>query len=268
MLKEFKKRVIGQDHIFDTVCNYIKIGEAGLAPDNEPRGAFLFLGPTGTGKTETAKVMADMLAVPLIRFDMSEYSNPTKWLNDFAFKLEGKAKGIILLDEIEKGAKEIMDYFLQILSEAKITVDRKEINVRNFYIIMTSNIGSKNLLDQNFKEMKFTVEIRVRGYFRPEFLGRFHRNCILCFKPFDYDTITEIAHLKVRQEIKRLENHGYSLTYSETIIPKLVFYVSLDRDLGARPLVQAIQEIFPAALLDSGKKSGRFDVQNGRIALL
>lgn len=266
---EFKKRVIGQDHIFEKLSDVIRRGEAGFSPNNEPKGAFLFLGPTGTGKTETAKTMAEILDVPLIRFDMSEYSNAQKWLKDFAFKLKGKTGGIILLDEIEKGDKEIMDYFLQILSEATLTVDLQEIKLHDFYIVMTSNLGSKDLYALTPSEVKFVVDIRAKGYFRPEFIGRFHRGCIMVFIPFAYETIREIANLKMRQEIKRLAEKGYCCnSYTEAVIDKLMFYVVLNQESGARPIVQAIQEYVADALLNSEKKTGCFDVQNGRIVFV
>lgn len=268
MIEKFKQRVIGQDHIFDSICKYIKIGEAGLSPEHEPKAAFMFLGPTGTGKTETAKVMSDLLHIPLIRFDMSEYSVPERWLNDFSAKLEGKETGVILLDEIEKGAKEIMDYFLQLLSEAKITVNRKEIDISNFYVVMTSNIGSKDLIGEDFRSAQYIVELRTKGYFRPEFLGRFHRKTILCFRPFDYDTIKQVAKLKIEQELCRLKRKGYDLSYTDKVVSDMVIYNILERELGARPIVQAIQEVFPSALLASGKKQGTFDVVDGKVALV
>ena len=269
LMNEFKKRVIGQDHIFDKVCEVIRRGEAGFSPGNEPKGAFLFLGPTGTGKTETAKAMAELLDVPLIRFDMSEYSNAQKWLKDFAFKLKNKTGGIILLDEIEKGDKEIMDYFLQILSEATLTVDLQEIKLQNFYIVMTSNLGSKDLYSLTPSEVKFVVDIRAKGYFRPEFIGRFHRGCIMVFIPFAYETIRKIANLKMQQEMKKLAEKGYCCSsYSEAVIDKLMFYVVLNQESGARPIVQAIQEYVADALLNSEIKNGCFDVQNGKIVFV
>ncbi|MBQ9338685.1 MAG: ATP-dependent Clp protease ATP-binding subunit [Lentisphaeria bacterium] len=269
LLESFQKKVIGQDHIFERLCRVIRRGEAGLTPENEPKGAFLFLGPTGTGKTETAKAMAEILDVPLIRFDMSEYSNSQKWLHDFASKLENKPTGVILLDEIEKGDKDIMDYFLQILSEALITVDLKEIRLHDYYIVMTSNLGSKNLYSLSPSEVKFVVGIRAQGFFRPEFLGRFHSGCILTYNPFTFDTIKEIAKLKIQQEMKKLAKKGYTChSYTSAVIDKLLFYVMLNRDAGARPIVQAIQEDLADAILNSGKQSGVIDVQNGRIVFV
>ena len=269
LLDAFSRKIIGQDHIFEQVCRVIRRGEAGLTSDHEPKGAFLFLGPTGTGKTETAKTMAEILDVPLIRFDMSEYSNSQKWLKDFAVKLKNKSSGIILLDEIEKGDKEIMDYFLQILSEATVTVDLQEINLQNFYIVMTSNLGSKDLYNLTASEVKFVVDIRAKGYFRPEFIGRFHRGCIMVFIPFAYETIRQIAHLKMQQEIKKLNEKGFDCkSYTEAVIDKLMFYVVLNQESGARPIVQAIQEYVADALLNSQRKTGAFDVKDGKIVFV
>ena len=162
------KQVLGQDHVFESLVKYIQIGEAGLAPDNEPKGAFLFTGPTGTGKTETAKALANILNKELLRFDMSEYKNSEKFLRDLTAKLEKNSNGIILLDEIEKGNMEIFDYFLQILSEATITHEQKEYNLSEYYIIMTSNIGSKNIMGQdNFAIARRIVQRLVKSHFRP-----------------------------------------------------------------------------------------------------
>jgi len=122
-----RTKILGQDHVFESLVNYIKIGEANLAPDNEPKGTFLFTGPTGTGKTETAKVLAQVLDKELLRFDMSEYKNSEKFLRDFTTKLDNTSNGIILLDEIEKGNMEIFDYFLQILSEDNNNTQPKRI---------------------------------------------------------------------------------------------------------------------------------------------
>ncbi|MCK4982214.1 MAG: ATP-dependent Clp protease ATP-binding subunit, partial [Victivallaceae bacterium] len=171
-----RTKILGQNHVFEPLVNYIKIGEANLAPDNEPKGAFLFTGPTGTGKTETAKVLAQVLDKELLRFDMSEYKNSEKFLRDLTVKLKKNSSGLILLDEIEKGNMEIFDYFLQILSEATITHRQKEYDLSEYYIIMTSNIGSKNIMGQdNFAIARRIVERLVKSHFRPEFLGRIRR---------------------------------------------------------------------------------------------
>ena len=269
MMKDYlKQRIIGQDHVFDVICSYVKIGEAGLTPENELRGAFFFCGPTGTGKTETAKALSDYLHIPLIRFDMSEYSDPESWLHDFAYKLNNTCKGIILLDEIEKGALKIMDYFLQILSEAKITIDRKEIDLHQYYVVMTSNIGSKNIMNEkNFVIAKNIVNQMIRGYFRPEFLGRFYRDCIICYRPLSYDDMKQIAEQKVRMEVERLNALNLQLSYdSASIVP--YFVTGMRPEFGARPMVQTIRKDFSLALIQADKKTGSFTIRDGHIALL
>ncbi|MFA7185031.1 MAG: AAA family ATPase, partial [Victivallales bacterium] len=237
MINNLKSRILGQDHVFDSLVNYIKIGEAGLSPDNEPKGAFLFTGPTGTGKTETAKVLAKALNKELLRFDMSEYKNSERFLHDLAAKLENSSNGIILLDEIEKGNLEIFDYFLQILSEARITYRQKEYDLSEYYIIMTSNIGSKNIMGQdNFVIARRIVERLVKSHFRPEFLGRIRRDCQICFRPLEYDVMRRIVRQKVETEIIRLQEKKYSLEYDESILPFLM-NAGVNPEFGARPIV-------------------------------
>lgn len=251
-----RTKILGQDHVFESLVNYIKIGEANLAPDNEPKGTFLFTGPTGTGKTETAKVLAHVLDKELLRFDMSEYKNSEKFLHDLTARLEKAVGGIILLDEIEKGNMEIFDYFLQILSEARITHKQKIYDLSEYYIIMTSNIGSKNIMGQgNFSIARRIVERLVKSHFRPEFLGRIRRDCQICFKPLEYKTMQKITKQKVETEITRLQKKGFSLDYDENILPFLM-NEGVNPEFGARPVVQTIQKYIALAIIKTDKTSG------------
>ena len=251
-----RTKILGQDHVFESLVNYIKIGEANLAPDNEPKGTFLFTGPTGTGKTETAKVLAQVLDKELLRFDMSEYKNSEKFLRDFTTKLDNTSNGIILLDEIEKGNMEIFDYFLQILSEAKITHEQKVYKLSEYYIIMTSNIGSKNIMGQdNFAIARRIVERLVKSHFRPEFLGRIRRDCQVCFKPLEYKVMQQIVKQKVEAEIIRLQEKEYSLEYDKNILPFLM-NEGINPEFGARPVVQTIQKYIALAIIKADKTSG------------
>ena len=267
MKNNLKVHILGQDHVFESLVNYMKIGEAGLSPDNEPKGAFLFTGPTGTGKTETAKVLAKLLSRELLRFDMSEYKNSEKFLRDLTARLENSSCGIILLDEIEKGNMEIFDYFLQILSEATISYKQKVYDLSGYYIIMTSNIGSKNIMRQeNFAIARRIVERLVKSHFRPEFLGRIRRDCQICFKPLEYSTMKKIAKQKVGMEIARLQEKGYTLDYDENILPFLM-NVGVNPEFGARPVVQAIQKYIALAIIKADKSKGKLTINNSQLIL-
>jgi ATP-dependent Clp protease ATP-binding subunit ClpB len=268
LLEILKNRILGQNHVFEPLVNYMKIGETGLAPDNEPKGAFLFTGPTGTGKTETAKVLAKALNKELLRFDMSEYKNSERFLRDLTAKLEKNSSGIILLDEIEKGNLEIFDYFLQILSEARITYRQKEYDLSGYYIIMTSNIGSKNIMGQdNFAIARRIVERLVISHFRPEFLGRIRRDCQICFRPLEYDVMRQIVRQKVETEIVRLQEKEYSLEYDESILPFLM-NAGVNPEFGARPIVQAVQKYIALAIIKADKKSGKLKINNDQLILM
>ncbi len=262
-----RTKILGQNHVFEPLVNYIKIGEANLAPDNEPKGAFLFTGPTGTGKTETAKVLAQVLDKELLRFDMSEYKNSEKFLRDLTVKLKKNSSGLILLDEIEKGNMEIFDYFLQILSEAKITHNQKVYDLSEYYIIMTSNIGSKNIMGQNnFAIARRIVERLVKSHFRPEFLGRIRRDCQICFKPLEYEVMQQIVKQKVEAEIFRLQEKEYSLEYDENILPFLM-NEGVNPEFGARPVVQTIQKYIALAIIKADKTSGLLTLIDNQFIL-
>ena len=265
--KDLQNHILGQNHVFESLVSYIKIGESGLAPDNEPKGAFLFTGPTGTGKTETAKVLSELLNRELLRFDMSEYKNSEKFLRDLTTKLDKGSQGIILLDEIEKGNMEIFDYFLQILSEATITHNQKVYDLSEYYIIMTSNIGSKNIMGQdNFAISRRIVERLIKSHFRPEFLGRIRRDCQICFKPLEYEVMQQIVKQKVDTEILRLQEKGYTLEYDENILPFLM-NEGVNPEFGARPVVKTIQKYIALAIIQATKKDGKLIINNSQLIL-
>ena len=265
--QKMKQFVLGQEHVFEPLIEYVQIGEAGMTDSDELRGAFLFTGPTGTGKTETAKVLAKLLNKELLRFDMSEYKNSKKFLHDLTTKLEKNSNGIILLDEIEKGNMELFDYFLQMLSEAKVTYEQKEYDFSKSYLIMTSNIGSKNIMGQeNFAIAKRIVERLVKSYFRPEFLGRICRDCQICFKPLEYKVMKKIVQQKVEMRIETLQGKGYILEYNKNILP-FIMNVGVNPKFGARPVVQAIKKHIRLALLKADKKNGMLIERNNKIVL-
>jgi ATP-dependent Clp protease ATP-binding subunit ClpB len=255
--QKLKSKILGQEHVFDVLERYIKIGEAEIRRKNQTRGTFLFTGPTGTGKTETTKVLAQILSQKLIRFDMSEYQNREKFLGDLASRVADEAGGIILLDEIEKGNMEIFDYFLQILSEATITHDRKVYNLSKYYIFFTSNIGSRNIMDiENFAVATRIVERLVKSHFRPEFLGRIPKKCQICFRPLEYKVLEKIVEQKVKMEIAWLQEKGYYLEYDANILSFLMD-LSISPESGARDCEQIVQEHIGITITESKKTTGK-----------
>jgi ATP-dependent Clp protease ATP-binding subunit ClpA len=184
-----------------------------------------------------------------------------------AAKLEKNSNGIILFDEIEKGNMEIFDYFLQILSEARITYRQKEYDLSGYYIIMTSNIGSKNIMGQDyFAIARRIVERLVKSHFRPEFLGRIRRDCQICFKPLEYETMQRIVRQKVEAEIARLQEKGYTLEYDESILPFLM-NEGVNPEFGARPIVQTVQKHIALALVNANNKSGILTIKDNTLIL-
>jgi len=198
---------------------------------------------------------------------MSEYKNSEKFLRDLTAKLEKNSDGIILLDEIEKGNMEIFDYFLQILSEARITYRQEEYDFSEYYIIMTSNIGSRNIMNQdNFAIARQIVERLVKSHFRPEFLGRIRRDCQICFRPLEYEIMQQIVRQKVEAEILRLQEKGYYLKYDESILPFLM-NKGVDAEFGARPIVQTVQKYIALAIIKADNVSGILTVTKNQFVL-
>lgn len=254
----------GQEHIFDRVVSVLTRGELGFAHPRRPRGSFLFVGPTGVGKTETTNVFTGYLfdeAIP-IRFDMSEYQ-----LQKAVEKLIGESRsdrgllgrslsdvsrGVLLFDEIEKAHPLVLDLFLQVLEDARITLATGAVlDLRGFYVVFTSNIGSEESMRMEnapFASIERTVLMRVRERLRPELAGRV--NEIVVFSRLDYATQRAICADMVDGEIARFSALGYGVEMSADAM-EFLLRAGYHRLLGARPMRGAVERFMQDALSDA-----------------
>jgi len=255
MEDHLKKRVVGQDHALKTIAEAVVESRSGLQKANQPIGSFFFLGPTGTGKTELAKSMAEFLfndENALIRFDMSEfkeshsaallYGAPPGYVGYkegglLVNKIRQKPYSIVLFDEIEKAHSSVFDIFLQILDEGRLT-DKlgREGDFSNAIILFTSNIGSQYIID-TFKENKIPTHQelleKMSQHFRPEFLGRLTE--VLPFAPINEDSVTHIFKIQLRHLERALSMQGVKLILSEAATKALAME-GFTPEYGARPL--------------------------------
>ncbi|ERK59591.1 chaperone protein ClpB [Gemella bergeri ATCC 700627] len=256
------KKVIGQDEAVESVTNAILRSRAGIADPNRPIGSFLFLGPTGVGKTELAKALALNLfddEKNIVRIDMSEYMEkhsvsrligaPPGYIGyeeggQLTESVRRNPYSIILMDEIEKAHPDVFNILLQLLDEGTLT-DSKGVVVdfKNTIIIMTSNIGSLELLEE-VKDGKISEQTRknvtnqLYAYFKPEILNRM--DDIIIFKPLTQDNIKGIANKLLNELVARLENKNIILTYTANVA-EWVATAGFDIKFGARPLKRFIQ---------------------------
>jgi len=255
-----KKRVVGQDHAIKTITEAILESRSGLSKAGQPIGSFFFLGPTGTGKTELAKTLAEFLfqdESSLIRFDMSEfkeehsaallYGAPPGYVGYeegglLVNKIRQQPYSIVLFDEIEKAHASVFDIFLQIMDEGKLH-DRlgKEGDFSNSLVIFTSNIGSQSIVDSFAKgEIPKSGEMMdiMSNYFRPEFLGRLTE--IVPFAPISKDIVLKIFDIQLKGLHKMLDNLGIKLEISTEAKEELA-YSGFTPKYGARPLLGIIR---------------------------
>ncbi|ENB3992134.1 AAA family ATPase [Campylobacter jejuni] len=264
--KHLKESVIGQDKALSALARAIKRNKAGLNADNKPIGSFLFLGPTGVGKTQSAKALAKFLfddEKAMIRFDMSEFMEkhsvsrllgaPPGYIGheeggELTEAVRRKPYSVLLFDEVEKAHKDVFNVLLGILDDGRAT-DSKGVTVdfKNTIIILTSNIASNAIMNLSGKEQEDAVKNELKNFFKPEFLNRL--DDIITFNPLGKDEAYEIVKLLFKDLQMSLENKGIKASLSENAA-LLIAKDGFDPDFGARPLRRAIYDLIEDKLSD------------------
>ncbi|WP_261882611.1 ATP-dependent chaperone ClpB [Vibrio pelagius] len=256
------KRVIGQTEAVEVVANAIRRSRAGLSDPNKPIGSFLFLGPTGVGKTELCKTLASFMFDSddaMVRIDMSEFMEkhsvarlvgaPPGYVGyeEGGYLTEAvrrKPYSVILLDEVEKAHPDVFNILLQVLDDGRLTDGQgRTVDFRNTVVIMTSNLGSSRIQENfaalDYQGIKNEVMEVVSKHFRPEFLNRVDESVV--FHPLGQEHIKSIASIQLTHLSKRMEENGYELEVSDKAL-ELIAQVGFDPVYGARPLKRAIQQ--------------------------
>ncbi|EOK1086612.1 ATP-dependent Clp protease ATP-binding subunit [Campylobacter jejuni] len=264
--KHLKESVIGQDKALSALARAIKRNKAGLNADNKPIGSFLFLGPTGVGKTQSAKALAKFLfddEKAMIRFDMSEFMEkhsvsrllgaPPGYIGheeggELTEAVRRKPYSVLLFDEVEKAHKDVFNVLLGILDDGRAT-DSKGVTVdfKNTIIILTSNIASSAIMNLSGKEQEDAVKNELKNFFKPEFLNRL--DDIITFNPLGKDEAYEIVKLLFKDLQMSLENKEIKASLSENAA-LLIAKDGFDPDFGARPLRRAIYDLIEDKLSD------------------
>ncbi|MGB9809793.1 MAG: AAA family ATPase, partial [Caldanaerobacter sp.] len=266
-------RVIGQDEAVEAVAKAIRRARVGLKDPKRPIGSFIFLGPTGVGKTELSKALAEALfgdENAMIRLDMSEYmerhtvskliGSPPGYVGfeeggQLTEKVRRRPYTVILLDEIEKAHPDVFNILLQILEDGRLTDSKgRTVDFKNTVIIMTSNVGAELLKKQttlgfmpqdkedkaSFEKIKETLMAELRKTFRPEFLNRVDE--IIVFHPLSKEHIEKIADIMIKELNKRLEENNIKLEFTPEAKEEIIKQ-GYDPNYGARPLRRVIQRI-------------------------
>ena len=278
------KRVIGQNEAVEAVAKAIRRGRIGLKDPKRPIGSFLFLGPTGVGKTELSKALAENIfdnENTMIRLDMSEYMEPhsvSKIIGappgyighdnggQLTEKVKRKPYSLILFDEIEKAHPDVMNLLLQILEDGRLTDSQgREINFKNTIIIMTSNIGARYITDKKilgfesenrkeYEDTKNEIMKELKKEFRPELINRIDE--IIVFHKLEENEIIQITKIMLKQVEKRLEEKEYLVKIDQSVAES-ISKTKIDKNYGARPLRRAIQELVEDKIAE--------DILNGEI---
>ena len=284
--EELHKRVIGQDEAIGAVSDAIRRSRAGLSDPNKPIGSFIFLGPTGVGKTETAKALAAELfdsEENMIRLDMSEYMEkhtvarligaPPGYVGyeeggQLTEAVRRKPYSVLLFDEIEKAHPDVFNTLLQLLDDGRLTDSQgRTVDFRNTVVIMTSNIGSPQILEAsrsgaNYESIKNTVFNELQKHFRPEFLNRVDDTIV--FHALEQSQVQEIANIQLGFVSERLADRHITLKFSSGAMEHLA-RVGYDPVFGARPLKRAIQQFIETPL---SRKIIAGDIQDGDLVMV
>ena len=270
-------RVVGQDEAVKAVSEAILRARAGIKDPNRPIGSFIFLGPTGVGKTELAKTLAEALfddERSMIRIDMSEYMEkhsvsrligaPPGYVGydeggQLTEAVRRRPYSVILLDEIEKAHRDVFNVLLQILDDGRLTDGKgRVVNFKNTVIIMTSNLGSHEILNKSYEEAKGAVKEILKDYFRPEFLNRV--DDIIVFKALQKEQVKNIAAIMLKSLSDRIEKQiKISLTWTDEALTALADK-GFDPNFGARPLRRLLTHTVETSL---SKQIIRGDVREG-----
>ena len=289
MENELHKRIVGQNEAITAVSKAIRRTRSGLKDPKRPSGSFIFLGPSGVGKTETAKALAEFLfgdEDSLIQIDMSEYmekhtvsrliGSPPGYVGydeggQLTEAVRRKPFSVVLLDEVEKAHPDVFNLLLQLLEEGRLTDSKgRTVDFKNTLIIMTSNIGSKviekgggglgfelsgeNLEDTQYNRIKSLVNEELKQYFRPEFLNRLDE--IIVFRQLSRNEVKDIAEIMLKEVFLRIKEKGISLTVSDDFKERLV-EEGYNPSYGARPLRRAVMRLLEDSLAE--------EVLSGRI---
>jgi ATP-dependent Clp protease ATP-binding subunit ClpB len=292
MEEELHKRVVGQDEAIEAVANAVRRSRSGLSDPNRPIGSFIFLGPTGVGKTELARALAEFMfddEKALIRLDMSEYQErhtvarlvgaPPGYVGyeeggQLTEAVRRRPYSVVLFDEIEKAHPDVFNLLLQILDDGRLTDGQgRTVDFRNTVLIMTSNLGSQIIQDmanRSFEEVQRAVLGVLRDHFRPEFLNRVDE--IIVFKPLTREQLNQIVEIQLQGLEQRLHDRGIRLEVADEA-KQLLAERGWDPVYGARPLKRTIQRLVQDALalriLQGEFKDGdvvQVTIENGEIA--
>ena len=301
---ELRKRVIGQDEAVDVVARAVRRGRMGLKDPKRPQGSFIFCGPTGVGKTELSKALAEAVfgdEKAIVRIDMSEYMEkhsvskligaPPGYVGydeggQLTEKIRRKPYSVVLFDEIEKAHPDVFNIMLQVLDDGQLTDSQgRRVDFKNTVIIMTSNLGSSNISETRSLGFSAVSEVRdeaektkevvmraLKDNFRPEFLNRIDE--IVIFNKLGSEDISKITKIMLKDLISRIEGLGVKIKFTDEVCT-LLARAGFDPVYGARPLKRAIQQkiedSFSTALLEDKINPGDSivcDADGGEIVYL
>ncbi len=265
MEDRLRERVVGQDEALSAVANAIRRSRAGLSDPKRPIGSFIFLGPTGVGKTETARALAEFLfddEAAMVRIDMSEYMEkhavarligaPPGYVGydeggQLTEAVRRRPYSVVLFDEIEKAHPDVFNVLLQVLDDGRLTDSKgRTVDFKNTVLIMTSNVGAAQLTtawaqgEEGFEEAKSRVMDSLRQHFKPEFLNRV--DDIVVFRPLGDEELTHIVDLRLKDLQNLLVDRKITLELTDEA-RQAIFKAGYDRAYGARPLKRAIQRL-------------------------